>query len=302
MPSPSVVASPKTRSREPDRWSPTPTSPTLLAQKVTLAWNDVTRKNVESTHAVAHLLEDQGHSKAAEWKFRVALTDLRNILPPMHPEIRALGYHLAKFYANHSCMKDADAVLNWMCEEHINRWGLQHYLTAGHTLHMVVLYRHWSRTDDAISLLHQAMKLHHKAFCVDFTRAHTSDKHRSCTITALTRQSHNIDGVKLLEPSAEFSTLKGDFLVSDKQRKDKDYAAACLLEALINQCERYPGRFITQAMEARTGLIRVRQMREACSASKPDVPNLGLKEDVEDVMDDRCGDLWGAVAVGRILA
>lgn len=102
-------------------------------------------------------LESQGESCSAENLYREALTGFRTILSPTHEHTSALAYRLATFYADHDRMDDADQVLNWMMEKHIERWGVGHGNTLKHLLQVAKLYNGWSRNDEALSVLYRVL-------------------------------------------------------------------------------------------------------------------------------------------------
>ena len=50
---------------------------------------------------------------------------------------------------------DADKVLNWMSEKHMERWGMAHENTLRHFLRVAELFSEWNRIDDATTFLYR---------------------------------------------------------------------------------------------------------------------------------------------------
>ena len=79
---------------------------------------------IEAIRREAYRLESEGQSLSAEKKYREALAGFKNVLSPTHKDTVAIAYQLASFYANHGCMVNADLVLNWIGEKHVERWAV----------------------------------------------------------------------------------------------------------------------------------------------------------------------------------
>lgn len=105
-----------------------------------LVWNGHSKAEFSAMHRRAHDLERAENFEEAEAKFREALEGLEHLLSPTHEDTNTAAYHLAEFYFKQDRMKDADTVLNWMCEKHFERWGIGHQKTMVHLLHVSDLY------------------------------------------------------------------------------------------------------------------------------------------------------------------
>ncbi|KAM0429216.1 hypothetical protein ACHAPT_006430 [Fusarium lateritium] len=89
--------------------------------------------------------------------FRDAVSGSRFMLSPTHEETLRAGYLYASFYANCAHMDKADAVLNWMSEKHIERWGPGHEMTHLHYARTIQLFRSWGRQEHAELLVYKLL-------------------------------------------------------------------------------------------------------------------------------------------------
>ncbi|KAF4625886.1 hypothetical protein G7Y89_g12275 [Cudoniella acicularis] len=150
--SPLYIVSPKVSAQQP-RWTPAPTSHTQHPHHLNLLWNGHSKTDFDAVYHEAQELERLARIEDAENKFREALTGFENLFSATHEDTIAVAYRLASFYAQNDRMKDADAVLDWMTEKHIERFGDRCLETIEHLLHVVEMFRNWSRNEDAKAFL-----------------------------------------------------------------------------------------------------------------------------------------------------
>ncbi|KAJ3538030.1 hypothetical protein NM208_g6082 [Fusarium decemcellulare] len=106
----------------------------------------------EASHAAS-----AGRIESANTDFRDAVSGFRFLLSPTHDETLRAAYLYASFYANCAEMEKADAVLSWMSEKHVERWGSAHEKTYLHYARMVELLRSWGRQERAEVLVYKLL-------------------------------------------------------------------------------------------------------------------------------------------------
>ncbi len=256
MPSPSMAVSPRVSSAQFDRWTPRLTSHLPQPSAIRLVWNGKTKADVEALQEEAHILDDLGKFEDAERKFREALDGLQHLLSPTHEITNAWAYTFATFYAKHGHMHDAELVLNWMYEKHIERWGIRHDKTAMVLLQIVETYHSWSRTEDAILLMRQVMEKHQEVFGTEGLSLSSVHQHRHNPIVTLAQPSGSPRSPEASH-SSDLSFMNRQLSLVNTQTKMKDETAEPLLQSMINQCKKNPDEFGTQWLKAQAALVRL---------------------------------------------
>ncbi|KAF4448332.1 rhomboid family protein [Fusarium austroafricanum] len=98
-----------------------------------------------------------GNVNEANADFRDAVSGFRFKLSPTHDETLKAAYLYACFYAKSGLMDKANAVLNWMSEHHVSKWGPRHDNVYLHYARMVELFRCWGRQEDAEVLVYKLL-------------------------------------------------------------------------------------------------------------------------------------------------
>ncbi len=93
----------------------------------------------------AQRLEHVGDIHGAERTLEKALNGYTTLLSPVHKHTKAASYQLAIFYAEHDRMDNADRVLDWMSQNHVEHLGLRHQETIVHFFRIVELFNGWCR-------------------------------------------------------------------------------------------------------------------------------------------------------------
>ena len=259
-PSPVNTASLQLPFTQPTRWTPRPVPVTQNIEEQTqwplrLTWNGRTRAQLQALTQEAYDLDRLGNIEIAENKYRTALDGLQHLLAPTHEETKKVAYQLVSFYAQHDRMDDADAVLGWMCDKLIDRWGIDHKRTVDHLLYILELFNHWSRVDDAIALISRAFE----AF------GHSDDNERPTDVRSALSSGPWIQSLNnLLQRPQTISEVRA-FDATDKPammtyqigltKIVHGEAAEAFLLGLISQCLKYPDKFATQSFEAWHALI-----------------------------------------------
>jgi tetratricopeptide (TPR) repeat protein len=262
-PSPQVAASPSlevghpTPQRQPAPWTPAPNPSTPRLQLAQVTWNGHTMTDLEKMAEEADDLAHLGRPDDAEKKFRDALAGLKALLSPTHERTNALAYRLAEFYAQNERMNDADTVLNWMGEKHVERWGIEHERTISHLMFVADMFHRWARPEHAMTLIDRAVEVYQRV--VGREQASellgVSDTHRNrVSMTALDRSTagaHEASSPK----SAEERQARYQLGLAKAHAKAENEVAESMLKELINQCNNHPEALLVQAFEARSALI-----------------------------------------------
>lgn len=119
-------------------------------------WNGFTTTEAMAMFRDAQDSDRQGDAEGAEKQFRHALGAFVELLSPTHEDTKTAAYYLASFYARRGRMREADNILDWMTEKHMERWGLRSRPTVDHVLRVVDLLTRWFRPQDALAFVEKA--------------------------------------------------------------------------------------------------------------------------------------------------
>ena len=203
----------------------------------------------------AHDLERLGQTEVAENKYRTALDGLQHLLAPTHEVTKRVAYQLVSFYAQHDRMDDADAVLGWMCDKLIDRWGIDHKKTVDHLLYILELFDRWSRVNDAITLITRAFE------ALEYTNGHErSTDVRSAQnanpwiqpLNGLLRRPQTISQVRAFDATDEPVVMAYQIGLTKIVHSE---AAEAFLLGLISQCLKHLDKLATQLLEAWHALL-----------------------------------------------
>ncbi|KAM0230539.1 hypothetical protein ACHAP5_011350 [Fusarium lateritium] len=98
-----------------------------------------------------------GDDNDADANFRDAVSGLRFKLSPTHDETLRAAYLYACFYAKVNQMDKADAILDWMSNHHVKKWGPRHDHAYLHYARMIELFRSWGRQEAAELLVYKLL-------------------------------------------------------------------------------------------------------------------------------------------------
>lgn len=235
-------------------------SQTPLLGQFRITWNGHTRADLERMHHEAHQLESSGNLVAAQNMFRAALDGLRRLLSPVHEQTNNVAYDLVSFCAKHDQMKDGDEIIQWTCDEHIERWGLDHKKTVAHILRIVDIFQRCSRTDDAITLIYQTFEAYDELISSSSNsdgRSASLRQRQNRPIPNLFQRPYVEDTNSVPVPSDEPALVNYQLGLADARARTKDEGVEPLLVGLIAQCEKHPEKLAVQALKARSSLINL---------------------------------------------
>lgn len=200
------------------------------------------------------------------------------LLTPTHEDTVEVAYELAEFYARNDRMDDADSVIEWIGDKHLERWPPGHKKMRMHLIRVADMLHGWSRVDDAVSIISRAANMFEKSFQSHFTDLtmfsgqHNSRLH---SIRDEHRKSVHFAGGDPPTQEDEDTSTRIDYavlLAMVRARAEDDEAEACLL-SLLDQCEKQPGRLSVQILEARGALVDLYKLLD-----KPDSVDKALSQ------------------------
>lgn len=262
-PSPYEVQSLEQRTASFEIWTPpTPSNRESRLQFLKLTWNNYTLTEIEALRCEAHRLDSEGDILKAEKKLREALAGFEHILSATHKETNAVAYQLADFYANHGDMDNADLVLNWIGEKHMDRWGREHVRSVMHYLKVAELFGSWSRHNDALVFLYRIQNIWDKSEPVDGISdiLHDLELPRTTRFQggSMREAAHGLGAEETSSTFAETddpTRVNFQLSLANARITSGDPTAESLLLLLINQYEKYPERLGSQIMQAKCDLV-----------------------------------------------
>ncbi|KAF5006437.1 hypothetical protein FDECE_7197 [Fusarium decemcellulare] len=129
----------------------------LDTKPVNLDLNRTTISELDSLLKEASHAASAGRVESANTDFRDAVSGFRFLLSPTHDETLRAAYLYASFYANCAEMEKAYAVLSWMSEKHVKKWGSAHEKTYLHYARMIELFRSWGCQERAEVLVYRLL-------------------------------------------------------------------------------------------------------------------------------------------------
>jgi hypothetical protein len=135
-------------------WTPPPKLDQTQPQ-IRLTWNGHVKADYQVEYEEG--LEDarSGRADKAETKFRSTLEGFHHLLSATHPETVSIAYQLASLFAVQSRMQEADTVIDWLNQAHLEDFGIHHARTWDHVFNVCDMFRNWGRPEQAAELLEQ---------------------------------------------------------------------------------------------------------------------------------------------------
>ncbi|KAF3036224.1 hypothetical protein E8E12_007885 [Didymella heteroderae] len=219
-----------------------------------LVWNGFTKADFQTQYTEALAEEQSGRSDEAEAKFRSALEGFNSLLSTTHPETVAVAYKLASFFADHVRMQDADTVLDWLNQAHLDDFGLGHARTLDHILSVCDMFRNWGRPEQAADLLQQVLREADKDPAgPDTTHPPTIDHTQRMEGTSAQRttnlhpQEHDIPFSVPSDGPVAPSALRAQISQLTRGSETNQDAEAVLIR-LMRHCEQYPDELLMYSL------------------------------------------------------
>ena len=259
------------------RWTPVSSPQRQQSRCIPPTFNNHTLADFETIGRQAQQYESEGETDMAEDMYREALAGFENILSPTHEHTNDLAYQLASFYANCNRMDDADQVLNWIIERHVERWGYDHENTMEQLLHVSRLYNGWFRNDEALSILYRVLDTWDEQAWRNVNKENTMRPGVPQTMKppkAVSRGNGQKEGSNQTSRvwAETDDPLRVDYqlgLVKTRLASGDDTAETTLL-LLIDQCESHQQKLSLQILQARCTLVdlyRRQGFDEKCSVA-----------------------------------
>ncbi|CEI66059.1 hypothetical protein FVEN_g4529 [Fusarium venenatum] len=124
---------------------------------VNLEYHKTTLSQLHDLLKEASCAASTGKVNDADADFRDSVSGFRFKLSPTHDETIRAAYMYACFYAKTNQMDKADAVLNWMSNHHVKKWGSSHDNTYLHYARTIELFQSWGRQEDAEVLVYRLL-------------------------------------------------------------------------------------------------------------------------------------------------
>jgi tetratricopeptide (TPR) repeat protein len=246
-----------------------------------LTWEGHSLPELEAMQREAQSLVEAGKYEGAEQKLRESLTGFEYLLSSTNECTLSVAYKLAELYSQSAQMIDADAVLQWMNEQLVETFKLDHQKTISHMVHVVDLYQKWGRTNDAVTVLLRAMEFLDRPpnpGTAEVTLFGQSNKDQRIT-ASLGEEVHRTSTfsrfVEISDGSGQKdagASLEFQLCVANARVRAKDPETEPLLLRLIEQCEELPGQLEVLILKSRTSLIDLYLQLE-----KPQELNLALE-------------------------
>lgn len=242
------------------RWTPSQkfqaTKPTFFYLK----WDGKSKADLEYIYGLAQGFARIGKAEEAEDGYLQTLSGYEALLSPTHEETVEVAYELAEFYARNDRMDDADNVIEWIGDKHLERWPAGHKNMRMHLIRVADMLHSWSRVDDAVSIVSRAANMFENSFQSPSTNpaifpVQPNSAHHSMRDER--RKSVHFAGGDPPSQEDEDTSTHIDYaviLAMARARAEDDEAEACLL-SLLEQCEKQPERLSVQMLEARCALI-----------------------------------------------
>jgi len=258
----------KTTSSE--RWTPSQTYHAAKPTFLHLKWDGKTKADLENIYGAAQIFARVGKFDDAEDAYLQALGGYEALLSPTHEDTIEVAYEFAEFYARSDRMDDADKVINWMGDKHMERWPVSHKRIRMHLIRVADMLYSWCRADDAVSILSRAAHIYEKSFQsqpADSMFNKLQEHRQSQSMRDEHRKSVNFGGEEPPRQEDEDNSIRMDYdiiLAIARARAEENDAEALLL-SLLEQCEKQPEKLSVQILEARGALVDLYKLLE-----KPD--------------------------------
>lgn len=197
-----------------------------------------------------------GNFHTAEYKFRDSLSGFRHLGGSTDKCTLRTAYQLASLYAKLSRMEDANRVLQWALESHVDKWTMDHPRTIAHKMQVVELYHSWSMGKSAVALIGNLFEALDQYSEKTGTHTIVVDDEGD---TYSEQDSRNGDGDSgddvrtndQIETRVD-SQLHLDGVWLDFHTPTMEH----LLSRLIVQCEKHPKDLATHSLKARFMLLK----------------------------------------------
>ena len=267
-----------------ERWNPYPLPQSKQQTCFRLQWDGKRKSDLDAIYQKAKQLFQAGKFHNAEEGYLQTLGGYEAFLGPTHKDTNTVAYELADLYAQINRMDEADRVLEWMSEHHLEKWDIRHKNIRAHMVQVADLLESWSRIDDAVALTSRMAENY------DQSSIYTSVRAGDPSTGQFSWQHQDVDSARdeyrlppLEKRAFALNNDDGDIVHMDYQvrlaimrTKAKDDESETLLLRLLQRCERHPAKLAVQILEARTNLVELYstlELQDKFQASLLHIPN-----------------------------
>jgi tetratricopeptide (TPR) repeat protein len=209
-----------------------------------------------------------GNFGDAEDGYLQALAGYEALLSSTHEDTIEVAYELAEFYARNDRMDDADKVIDWMGDKHMERWPLGHKQIRVHLIRVADKLYSWSRADDAVSILSRAANLYEKSLQPQFMENSLFQNLREHAPLQSMRDERRkpvrFGGGEPPQQEDEDNSIRADYevILAMARAQAEEEGAEALLLSLLEQCEKQPEKLSVQILEAKGALVDLYKLLE----------------------------------------
>ncbi|RYP44819.1 hypothetical protein DL768_008751 [Monosporascus sp. mg162] len=222
-------------------------------------WRGMSLTQLRQLKWDAARFDAEGRTEEAEGLFASAIAGFRHLLSETHDLTVKAAYQLAAFYANHDRMADADKVLHWVSENHIEKWGVGNEQTLAHYLRVVLLLHTWNRDEHAEVLVFRITEaLQDKDY--DGQSAPRIPGNHEAHIQGAVDDLDEESVEQIFAESEDESRVDTQLRIADLWITSRSASMQQILPRLIHHCDRYPERLAVQGLQARCKLVQLHIM------------------------------------------
>jgi len=245
------------------RWAPSQNFQAAKPALFHLKWDGKTKADLEFIYEKAQGFARIGNFHEAENGYLQTLRGYEVLLSPTHEDTIEVAYELAEFYARNDRMDDADNVIEWMGDKHVERWPVGHKKMRMHLIRVADMLHSWSRVDDAVSVISQAANMLEKSFKLppedpEIIQYLQENSHPHSMRDERPKPIHFAAADPPRQEDEDTFTQMDYALIlaMARARAEDDEAEACLL-SLLDQFEKQPEKLSVQILEARGALAEL---------------------------------------------
>ena len=231
-----------------------------VAQERLFDWKDDSISGMIAMFQAAQRHASYADSEKAELLFLKALKGYGVLLGPTHEDTTKAAFAVANFYTEQGQLKDADMVVEDLCQRHIKEFDFKHPLTQRVIQQVADLLNDCNRPDDALAFLSRSIELAGADAEEAFRKPNKRSKTRRQGIIS---QRHAATPYAKLLKAAEEITAGSDpdlaeygIQLARRHVAAKDEAVEAFLKVIIDHCEHHGEVLEIQNLRARCELLK----------------------------------------------
>ncbi|MCJ1381030.1 hypothetical protein MMC17_004139 [Xylographa soralifera] len=229
--------------------------------KLTLNWRGHSRAELVAIFDMAQSHTRRMDSERTEAMFLKALKGYGYLLGPTHEDATKVAFAVASFYAEQGRDTDTDKIIENLCQQYLNRFGIEHRRSQQLILQVVELLNGWNRHDDALAFLAHSAEV--AAASSDTASSANTKRREKPRRDKRSQQQARASSVSSSEAAEELlagndpAQIGSVIELARTRVAAKDETVEVLLNTIIEQCERDPEALETQSLRARCELLKL---------------------------------------------